>query len=90
MMFPPEFFESVKPNGRLSRGRSYDDPIGEMVRAIPPDCKHTPVDIIEALHERGYRVVLVEASMLRIMEQIARNRDQSARAAYATATGSAS
>lgn len=60
------------------RGRDYSDPIDVMVRAIPPDCKHTPADIIEALHERGYRVVLVEASILRIMEQIAQKRDQSA------------
>ena len=81
MMMNPRYFVGKEPNGNLlARGRDYSDPIDTMVKAIPSDCKHSSTDIIEALCKKGYRVVLVEASMLRIMEQIAQRRDQAARA----------
>ena len=74
------FLEGRVPNGRLMRGRDYSDPIGDMVKAIPPGTPLTPDAITRELYDARYSLALITASMGMIMARIERNCAHAARA----------
>jgi len=80
MMFRPHIFDSVSPNGNLlARGRSYSDPIGDMVASVPPGTPLTPTAITAELFAAGFYLALINASMGLIMARIERNCANAAR-----------
>ena len=66
----------------LMRGRSYDDPIDMMVRAIPPGTPLTPAAIIAELYDVGlWNLALINASMHLIMAKLAERTTHTRRVA---------
>ena len=74
------FLEGREPNGRLTRGRDYSDPIDDMVKAIPPGTPLTPDAITRELYDARYSLALINASIGQIMVRINENCAHSARA----------
>ena len=68
MMLNHRYFVGKEPNGNLARGRDYGDPIGAMVKAIPPGTPLTPTAISAELYDtRLWSLALINASMSDIL-----------------------
>ena len=81
MILNPKYFVGKNPTGNLVRGRDYGDPIGDMVRAIPPGTPLTPTAITAELYDtRLWSLALINASMNDVLARINRNCVHSARA----------